>query len=118
MLAFVLPMPVAGVDCVESMRIQKSDHYGALLRELEAQNIQYLLATISCYGRRHPSVTQILIQASHAAARRRGVGSHAAIYRRWCKIIASKVWQRAARMIIACMPKESMETELLLEGSS
>ena len=107
----------AGDDFVESMRAQKFDHYAAFLRELEMQNIQYLPATISCYGRRHPSVTQILIQASRAAARRRGTSSHKAIYRRWCQVLASKVWQRAARMVMACLPKETIETELLVDGS-
>ncbi len=98
---------------MESMRVQKFCHYAQVMHELEAQNIQYMPATISCSGRLHPRVTQILIQASHAAARRRGIGSHKAIYSRWCRAIASKVWQRAAKMIMACMAKETTETELL-----
>ena len=72
----------AGDNCVENMRAHKFEHYANVLRELERENIEYLPATISCYGRRHPSVTQILIKASQAAARRRGVASHKAIFRR------------------------------------
>lgn len=58
--------------------------------------------------------TQILIQASQAAARRRGVSRNDAIYHRWCQVIASQVWQLAAKMIIACMPRETLETEFLV----
>ena len=83
----------AGEDCVESMRMEKFAHYSSIMHELEAQNIEYLPATISCFGRRHPSVTKILLQASRVAARRRGIGSHKAMYRRWCKVLlASKVF--------------------------
>ena len=106
----------AGENCVESMRAHKFVHYGDVLHELERESIEYLLATISCYGRRHLSVTQIFVKASQAAARRRGVASHSAIYRRWSRVIASGTWHRAARMIRACMPQEPADTELLMDG--
>jgi hypothetical protein len=106
----------AGEDCVETMRSHKLENYASVLSELEAQNIQYVPATISCYGRRHPSVTQILIQAAREAARRKGLGSHNGFLRRWYRLIAADVWRRAARMIAACAPKEPRETELLAEG--
>jgi hypothetical protein len=106
----------AGDDCVEKMRIDKLHNYADVLRELEAQNIEYLPATISCYGRRHPCVTQILTQAAISAARRKGIGSHSAILRRWFRQIASEIWKRAAKMIHACMPKEPSETDYLMAG--
>ena len=106
----------AGDNCVEKMRYDKFDTYADVFHELEAQNIFYLPATISCYGRRHPSVTQVLLQAARAAARRRGTGSHNAILRRWHREIASEVWKRAARMIHACLPKEPAVAEYLLAG--
>ena len=98
------------------MRSDKFEKYADVLRELEAQSIDYLLATISCYGRRHPSVTQILTQSAISAARRKGIGSHSAILRRWFRQIVSEVWKRAAKMIRACMPRELAATEYLLAG--
>ena len=106
----------AGENCVETMRANKFDHYADMLDELERQNIQYLPATISCYGRRHPSVTQILVKASQVAARRRGVANHGTIFRRWSRTIAARTWQRAARMVQTCMPREPGDTELILDG--
>ena len=108
----------AGEDCVETMRINKFDHYSDVLAELEQQRIEYLPATMSCFGRRHPCVTTILSQASTAAARRTGFGNEKAFFRRWSRTIAAKTWQRAARMVMACMPQESPETQMLFDGET
>ena len=106
----------AGDNCVETMRTDKMQKYEAVLPELEAQGIKYCPATISCYGRRHPCVTQMLTLAARGAARRRGGRCQNGILRRWCRTIAADVWRRAARMIAACLPPEPDQTQFLLEG--
>ena len=96
------------------MRVAKSTHYADVLPELEVQNIDYLPATASCDGRRYPCVNRFLLQVSHAAARRKGLDSQIAFYRRWCREVASEVWRRAARMVRACMPRKPAVTEYQL----
>ena len=86
--------------------------------ELAQQRIEYLPATISCFGRRHPCVTSILSQASKSAARRTGFGNEKDLFRRWCRAIAAKTLQQAARTIMACVPEELPETQMLIDGSS
>ena len=106
----------AGVDCTESMRAEKLRHYGQYLPELEAQGIEYAPATFSAYGRRNPSVTQMLTQAAREAARRRGIGSHNALLRRWYRTATCEIWRRASRMIVACVPREPRQTAFMLDG--
>jgi hypothetical protein len=106
----------AGDDCVESMRSQKIRRYAPYLPELQAQGIEYSPATFSAYGRRHPCVTQMVTLAAREAARRKGLGSHNAMLRRWYRSLACEVWRRASRMILACMPKEPRHASFLVEG--
>ncbi len=106
----------AGDDCAESYRREKMETYRAYIPELTAQGIEYVPATFSAYGRRHPCVTAMLTQASREAARRKGLRSHEAIVRRWCRSLACEVWRRASRMVRACLPREPSQTELILDG--
>jgi hypothetical protein len=105
-----------GVDCTESMREQKLRKYGPYLQELEVQGIEYAPATFSAFGRRHPSVTQMLTQAAREAARRRGLGDHSAVLRKWHRSTASEIRRRASRMVLACMPPEPRQTTFILDG--
>ena len=107
----------AGEDYVETMRVNKFSHYATVFDELCQQSIEYIPATFSCFGCRHPRVTTILSQASSMAARRGGFGNEKDFLRRWCKTIPTKIWQRAAIMIMACIPPQPAETQFLIDGS-
>jgi hypothetical protein len=108
----------AGADCTESMRREKLRKYGQYLPELERQGIEYAPATFSAYGRRHPCVTEMMTLAARVAARRRGLGSHAALLRRWYRSVTCEIWRRASRMILACLPREPLQAEYLLDGET
>ena len=105
----------AGQNCVESMREEKNGKYGPYLTE---QGIEYAPATFSTFGRRHPCVTQMMLQAAREAARRRGIGNHSAMLRRWNRSISCEIWRRASRMVVACIPREPRQTAFLLEGDA
>ena len=99
-----------------AMREDKLRKYGPYLHELETQGIEYTPATFSAYGRRHPSVTQMMTQAAREAARRKGLGSHNAMLRRWYRLVSCEIWRRASRMVVACLPKEPRQTAFMLDG--
>eukprot|EP00973_Karenia_brevis_P006914 937584-Karenia_brevis.AAC.1 len=98
---------------MKQKRMRNDEPY---LRELSAQGIRYEPAVISCFGRRHPDTTKMMMLAARRAARYRGMSSHQGLLNRWFRTIAAQVWLRAARMIKACLPDESSEAEFLLEG--
>ena len=55
----------AGLDCVESMRVRKLEHYGEhVLAELEEQNVRYTPLILSCCGRRSSVLTSLLRAAA------------------------------------------------------
>ena len=89
----------AGHDCTEAGKREKLDHYGDILGELERQGIVYAPAVFSAYGRRHPDVTKMLLEAARRAARHRGCATPNALMRRWCARLGVAVWRRAANMV-------------------
>ena len=108
----------AGVDCTESYRQEKLTKYRPFFDELERQGIAYAPATFSAYGRRHPCVSDMMTLAAREAARRRGIGNHSALLRRWQRSAVAEVWRRASRMVLACLPRESQHAEFVLGGEA
>jgi len=106
----------AGLDCTETMKQDKVRKYEIHLPSLEAQGILYRPAIISCYGRRHPDTTKMMILAARRAARYRGLPSHSSLLCRWYRTLSAEVWRRAASMAQACLPGDSAEAEYFLTG--
>ena len=97
----------AGEDCTDTMRQRKLQDYGPYLCELEAQGITYTPMIWSCYGRPHQATVDSLRAICKRAARRRTDQKWRTLYRRAAGIISVRIWQRAARMAFACLPRES-----------
>ena len=87
----------AGLDCVESMRVRKLEHYGErVLMEPEAQNVRYTPLVLSCYGRR---------STAQQAARTRDGSTAESLVRRWELEVAVDVWRRTAMIGRRCLPR-------------
>ena len=96
----------AGLDCVESMRVRKLEHYGErVLAELEEQNARYTPLILSCFGRRSSVQTSLLRAAAQQAARTRDGSSAESLVRRWEQAMAVEVWRRTATMVRRCLPR-------------
>jgi hypothetical protein len=108
----------AGHDCTEAGKREKLDNYRDILDELEAQVIRYMPAVFSSYGRRHPDVTDMMMEAARRAARQRGEVDHKVLLRRWQREVASQVWRRAANMVHKCLNKHGEVTEKWLSGEA
>ena len=107
----------AGEDCVETMRRDKVAEYEADRPELEEQGIYYRPLTFSAYGRPHPEVSAIMTTIAQRAARRRGIANHEEILRRAQVKVGVQIARRAARMVLACLPRRSASEAALLFGA-
>jgi len=107
----------AGEDCVETMRREKVAAYETDRPELEEQGIFYRPLTFSAYGRPHPEATAIMTTIAQRAARRRGVANHELILRRAQVKVGVQLARRAARMVLACLPRLSVSEAALLFGA-
>eukprot|EP00973_Karenia_brevis_P031444 4338477-Karenia_brevis.AAC.1 len=58
----------------------------------------------------------MMILAARKAARYRGLSDHRALLSRWHRTVATELWRRAARMVRACIPKETASAEFLVTG--
>jgi hypothetical protein len=106
----------AGLDCTETMKQAKMQYYADCLEELALQNIQYAPATFSSYGRRHSDTSKMTLLAARRAARYRGLPDHRSLLARWRRTLAVEVWRRSAKMLIACLPRDSDEADYLFAG--
>ena len=107
----------AGTDCVESARRSKVAEYGDQLAELEARNIFYRPLTFSAFGRAHPEATAILTNVAKRAARRRGLPDHTLLLRRAQVKIGVQLARRAAKQVLACLPRLTAAEAGLLHGA-
>ena len=107
----------AGTDCVEAMRQRKAGEYADHFEEMEAQGVFYRPVTFSAYGRPHPDATAMLATIAKRAARRRGFGDHRQILRRATVKVGMQIARRAARMVLACLPRLSGAGAALLFGA-
>ena len=96
----------AGLDCVETMRVRKLEHYGErVLAELEEQNVRYTPLILGCYAGRSSVLTSLLRAAAQQAARTRNGSSAESLVRRWELAVAVEVWLRTATMVRRCLPR-------------
>ena len=93
----------SGQDCVEVGKREKLNRYGPHLHELQRQNIAYMPAVFSAYGRRHPDVASILKEAAARVARRQGLSAGTGLRQKWARNLAVAVWTRMAAMVHRCL---------------
>ena len=84
--------------------------------ELQDNGVKYQPLTFSAYGRTHLEADSILVGLSIRAARRRGLRDHRPILKRARNSIGIQIWNRAASMVLACLPPLDIEEERLLFG--
>ena len=94
----------AGADCLNTMYASKEEKYAPHRLELERQNIVYRPLVFSSFGRPHPEAAKFLKRLAQQVARRRCFVHASTIQRRLEQNIATEIWRRAARMVIACSP--------------
>ena len=100
----------AGDEPLESMRSDKIIKYAPHLEDLRVQGIIFQPAIFSAYGRRHPSATQMIKLSVAKAIRRRGNVGGERLLRWWLRQISAEIWRRAAKMILACLPRRTFTT--------
>ncbi len=105
----------AGLDCVAAMHARKQDRYLPHQAELERANVQYVPMVWSAFGRPHAQTSTIIRQLAKKVARRRGLLNASLFERRAHAKIGVEIWRRAARMVMACLPRAPDE-ELQGEG--
>ena len=80
--------------------------------ELERSYVKYELMVWSAYGCLHVNTVRIIRQLAKRAARRRGLPSASIVERRAHAKITVEIWRRAARMVIACLPRRDEESSV------
>ena len=99
----------AGLDCVVTMDQRKRDRMEPFREQLEASGVEYHPFAVSCWGRLHPSASQMLDNLAKRTARRQGSNNQRAVLQRLRARIATEVMRRAARMAMCCFPQPSPE---------
>jgi hypothetical protein len=104
----------SGNDCCAAMFIRKRKHYERHLPELHAQGIRYVPIVLSSFGRMHPTSYETIQQIARTAAMRQGIRNPEVLLRRTMRHIAVAIWERAAKMVLSCLPLlGNLEVELL-----
>jgi hypothetical protein len=101
----------AGADCTASMHRVKVARYAPYSTELERENVKYQPLVWSAFGRPHPQTTLVLARLGNKGASRQGLPSSAQILRRANARIGLEIWRRAARMVMACLPRVQDDDE-------
>ena len=99
----------------------KHGRYAPYAAELEQANVRYEPMVWSAFGRPHPKTVSIMQTLAKKASRRRGLTSPQILLRRANAKIATEIWRRAARMLMACLPRggeEEQEAEVVDLGRS
>ena len=91
------------------MHRTKHSKYVMHTAELERANVQYEPMVWSAFGRPHPNTVLILKQLAKKGARRRGLLDPSQLERRAKAKIGVEIWRRAARMVMACLPRADEE---------
>ena len=95
---------------------KKMGDYAPYQHSLARRGIRYKPLAFSCYGRAHPEALATLTAIAKQTARRRGLPGHEGILRRTLAGVAVEIWKRAAAMVRACLPRDSVEEHALLLG--
>jgi hypothetical protein len=96
------------------MLIRKSNHYERYLPELHAQGIRNDRIMLSSFGRMLPTSYEIIQQVARTAAMRQGGRNPEVLLGRTMGHIAVAIWERAAKMVLSCLPVLGhLEVELL-----
>ena len=86
------------------MHDRKLDYYRPHFATLERQNIEYLPAVWSSYGRPHARTWSVLRTLSKRIARRRGTACSAEVLQHLHGAITVEIWRRAAKQVFSCWP--------------
>ena len=90
----------AGLDCVESMRVRKLEHFGErVLMELEEQMCAVHTSGPVCNSRRSTVLISLLRAAAQQAARTLDGSAAVSLVRRWELAVAVEVWRRTVVMV-------------------
>ena len=101
-------------DCADAAQRYfnvKTHKYRNYLDELRAQGIVYKPIIWTAWGRAHPDAVSVLRSLATKAARRRGLISATDVLAKSRLHISLELQARAARMVMACLPKSEEQDD-------
>jgi hypothetical protein len=107
----------AGVDCVATMDQRKRDRMEPFRGELDRAGVEFHPFAVSCWGRLHPTASQMLHRLAKRTARRQGLTNQRAVFHQLNARITTEVMRRAARMVLHCLPHVSDDAGAYQGGS-
>jgi hypothetical protein len=95
----------------------KEARYAPYSSELQRENVKYQPLVWSAFGRPHPETSAVLTRLAKKGPRRQGQLSSQQLLKRANARIGLEIWRRAARMVMACLPRLQEDEEAEQGGS-